>query len=234
MTLRRILSLGAPLLGAAAVGWLVQRWGYSVREQSREVARRPAAPDTPTPQGSGAPVQTEADGEGARFYRRYRVRVADSELSAESLFARIAEDVDAFVPDELARFERTRGTDGQIVPGDEFLVHIRAPWNGPVRVAEASATHFVLLTLEGHLEAGSIRFAARGARGGRLSFEIESWARSADAVVDLAYDTLGVAAEAQQATWTFFCKRVAEACGGQIVGEIEVLTERDADDEAAA
>ena len=226
MTLRRLISFGAPLLGAAAVGWLVQRWGYGVRERTRDVTHRPDPPSAPP---TGADVQTEADGTGARFYRRYRVRVDGSTLSPDELFGAIAEDINAFVPDELARFERTQGAPGRIAQGDEFVVHITAPWDGPVRVAEADATSFTLVTLDGHLEAGSIRFSADGARGGELRFAIESWARSADAVVDFAYDTLGVAREAQQAMWTFFCERVADRCGGAVLGEIEVLTEREAD-----
>ena len=228
MTLRRIVSLGAPLVGAAALLWGARRWGYGVRTTSRDVARRPDPPDAARAP-AGARVQTEADGAGPRFYRRYRVRVDDSALSPRELFAAIAADINAFVPVELARFERTRGADGALAVGDEFVVHITAPWDGPVRVIEAEPASFSLATLDGHLEAGTIRFSADGARGGRLRFEIESWARSADAVVDLAYDTLGVAREAQQAMWTFFCDRVAERCGGAQVGEVEVLTEREAD-----
>lgn len=225
MTLRRIASLGAPLLAAGALAALAARWGYRVRTATREVARRPPPPNVPQ---AGPDTQTEAEGTGPRFYRRYRVRVADSELSPRALLGRIAADLDAFVPQELARFEKTRGAAGRLEVGDEYLVHITSPWDGPVRVAETSQTHFVFATREGHMEAGLIRFSAEGARGAELRFEIESWARSADATVDLVYDKVGVARQAQQAMWTFFCDRVAEACGGRTLGEVEVLTEREA------
>ena len=33
---------------------------------------------------------------------------------------------------------------------------------------------------------------------------------------------------AQQAMWTFFCEQVAKRAGGEIEGEVEVLTEREA------
>ena len=226
MTLRRLLSLGAPLVAAGVLAALVRRWGFGVRETTREVARRPPPPDVPR---GAADDQPEAAGAGPRFFRRYRVRVADSALSPRALIARVARDINAFVPPELARFEKTAGAPGPLAAGDEYLVHITAPWDGPVRVAEAEPTRFVLTTREGHLEAGLIRFSAEGAAGGELRFQIESWARSADAVVDFVYDDLGVARQAQQAMWTFFCERVADACGGRAVGEIEVLTERESE-----
>ena len=231
MTLRRLLTLGAPLVAAGALAALARRWGYRVRTASHDVARRPPPPSVPR---GGPDDQSEDEGAGARFFRRYRVRVADSALSPRALVGQITQDLDAFVPAELARFEKTAGAPDGMAEGDEYLVHITSPWDGPVRVAEVGPAHFVLTTREGHLEAGLIRFSADGAAGGELRFQIESWARSADAVVDLAYDGLGVARQAQQAMWTFFCKRVAEACEGRIVGEIEVLTEREVPPEEAA
>ena len=87
------------------------------------------------------------------------------------------------------------------------------------------------------MEAGQITFSAgtRGGEPGALRFTIESWARSRDGWVHFAYDTLGLARKAQEAMWTFFCERAAEASGGTRVGEIAVLTERAPDpDEADA
>ena len=49
--------------------------------------------------------------------------------------------------------------------------------------------------------------------------------------LDVVYDDLGVAKKAQQALWTFFCERVADDCGGRRMGEVHVLTEREADDD---
>ena len=233
-----VLTSAALSAGAAAGLWLARRWGYGVREAERDVPRIEAPPEA-----DGPGLQTSDEGAGPRFHRRYRVRVARPTLSPEAVIAAIGEDVNAFVPEELARFEKTAGEPGALSPGDEFLVHINGPWDGPVRVVEVEPTRFVLATREGHMEAGQIEFRAEAApphapeasgdgadSGDDLVFTIESWARSRDALVDLVYDDLGVAKGAQQGMWTFFCRCVAERSGGEAVGEIEVLTEREAPD----
>ncbi len=133
------------------------------------------------------------------------------------------------MPDEIAVFEKTTGDDGVLAVGDEYDITIRSPWDGPVRVVEVGPTRFTLATLEGHMEAGQIRFEAaeHPTAPGALRFSIESWARSPTALVDLVYDGSGSPRQAQQAMWTFFCERVADDCGGQKMGDIRVLTERD-------
>lgn len=47
-----------------------------------------------------------------------------------------------------------RGLPGQ--PGDEFVVRMPGPWDGPVRVVRRDESSFRLATLDGHLEAGEI------------------------------------------------------------------------------
>lgn len=230
-----LLTPAALAVGGALGLWLYKRWGYPVHQVEIDVAHTPDPPPTAHPDPPGSkPIQDEEEGVGARFYRRYSVDVAHATLTPETLIARIQDDIQAFVPDEIATFERTKG-EGPLEVGDEYHITIRSPWDGPVRVVEAEPTHFVLATLEGHLEAGKIRFGAEPhpVEDGALRFTIESWARSRDGVVDFVYDGLGVAKGAQQAMWTFFCERVAEQCGGDRIGEVEVLTEREeAPDEA--
>lgn len=228
----RFLTPAALAAGSALGLWAWKRWGYPVRAESRDVAHvseGPAAPDVERP--GGAPIQHEEDGAGPRFHRRYRVDVAETTKSPRELMACIADDIQHYVPDEIATFHKSRGERGRLAVGDEYDIRIRSPWNGPVRVVEAEPTHFTLATLDGHLEAGQIRFRADAhpTEPGALRFTIESWARSRDRAVDLVYDDLGLAKEAQQAMWTFFCERVAEDCGGRRMGEIRVLTERERD-----
>ncbi|MFN3596253.1 MAG: DUF1990 family protein [Rubricoccaceae bacterium] len=212
--------------GAAAAAWLWARWGYRVRSHRRDVpfVRVPEeAPDEP----GRAPVQHVRDGRGPYFHRRYRVVADAPRLAPEALMQAVRADIQAFVPAELAVFEKTRGAPGGLAAGDEFVVRINSPWDGPVRVLEAGPAAFAFATLEGHMEAGQIRFAATTEEGsGALVFTIESYARSRDALVDLVYDKLPLAQAAQQAMWTFFCMRAAEASGGTVRGEVEVLTER--------
>ncbi len=70
-------------------------------------------------------------------------------------------------------------TEGRAAVGDEFVVRMPGPWDGPVRAVEVTPTSFRLATLTGHLEAGQIEFRAAD-DGGDLVFTIESWARSGD------------------------------------------------------
>ena len=98
--------------------------------------------------------------------------------------ARLQADPNAVAPTRFARFLKTRGEAGTMAVGDEYLVRMPGPWDGPVRVIAADATSFRLATLAGHLEAGQIEF--RASRGELLEFEIESWARSGDRVSNLA------------------------------------------------
>jgi hypothetical protein len=99
------------------------------------------------------------------------------------------------------------------------------PWDGPVRVVERTPVSFRLVTLEGHLEAGQIRFSARG-EDGMVVFEIESWARSAGLMVHLLYDRLRTAKEVQLHMWTSMLQRVAEMAGGRVTGGIDIHTRR--------
>ncbi|MVN74738.1 DUF1990 family protein [Hymenobacter sp. HMF4947] len=139
-------------------------------------------------------------------------------------------DVPRFAPGALADFEQTKGVPGALHVGDEFHIKILGPWNGSVRVTDVGPTSFELLTLEGHPEAGRIRFEAHqlDERPGELRFEINSVARSRDGLVAFAYDTLGGGKLMQEATWVEFCTRVAEASGGQALGPVTVETIRHA------
>ena len=76
------------------------------------------------------------------------------------------------------------------------------------------------MTLEGHPEAGRIRFEVHplDGRPDALRFEIHSLARSRDGLVAFAYDTWGAAGSMQEATWVEFCQRVGEAQRGPGAG----------------
>ena len=219
-----VFLLPPALATGAALGWWVyKRWGYPVDETETDVPHVEAPPEADGPE-----LQHADEGTGPRFHRVYRVRQSGADWTPEALIADIGRDIAPYVAPELASFERESGEEGALTPGDEFLVHINGPWNGPVRVVEVEPTRFRLATREGHMEAGQIEFRAETAENGDLVFTIESWARSRDAAVDVAYDGIGVAKEAQQAMWTFFCEQAAERAGGETVGEIEVRTEREA------
>ena len=110
--------------------------------------------------------------------------------------------------------------------GDEYVVRMPGPWDGPVRVVERNATGFRLITLEGHLEAGQIRFSAADGDDGRLVFAIESWARGGDRLSNLLYDRLRMSKEIQFHMWTSFLEGVLKLSGGTRDGGLRVHTRR--------
>ena len=171
--------------------------------------------------------QPASTGSGPLLERRYFIDVARAHRSPAQLMAEVKADLPRFSPEALADFKKKDGDDDLKV-GDEFSITILGPWNGCVRVTEVSATSFEFITLEGHPEAGRIRFGAhyRDEMPDVLRFEIRSSARSRDGLVAFAYDTIGGGKLLQEATWTEFCRRVAAASGGQAQGAVVVETFR--------
>jgi len=177
-------------------------------------------------------VQRPEDGVGPLFHRCYRTRIRDARLTAEDLLDRIAADPDCASPTEFASFVKLRGAEGEMRVGDEYRVRMAGPWDGPVRVAERTPASFRLVTLDGHLEAGQIRFSARQ-QDGLIVFEIESWARSAGPTVHLLYDRMRMAKEIQLHMWTSMLQRIAEVAGGRVTGGIDIHTRRVIEPETA-
>ena len=110
--------------------------------------------------------------------------------------------------------------------GDEFVVRMAAPWDGPVRVVAKGPDAFRMATLADHLEAGQIEFRAYRDDDGLLVFEIESWARSATKVVHYLYDKARMAKEIQLHMWTSTLEGVVRLSGGRMTGGIHIDTRR--------
>ena len=115
--------------------------------------------------------------------------------------------------------------------GDEYVVRMPGPWDGPVRVVGDRADAFRLATLQGHLEAGQIEFRAcsREDEDGRRSlvgFEIESWARSSGRWSDMLYQHVRMAKEIQLHMWISFLEGVTALSGGRMTGGIDIDTRR--------
>jgi hypothetical protein len=171
-------------------------------------------------------VQRPSDGSGPLFRRRYRVRIEGSRLSPEQLMAQMLREPNRAAPIEVAVFRKTRGGEGPLAVGDEFVVRMPGPWDGPVLVVDRTPTSFRFATLEGHLEAGQIEFRTSAGGGDAVCFEIESWARSGDRLAGLLYDRVRLAKEMQLHMWTHFCERAAKLAGGRIRGGIHIDTRR--------
>lgn len=214
-------------------GIALTSWDYMWRTtpmRRREVAAslEPPLPELLTypPELSAEAVQAHQDGSGPLFHRRYMTRIRESRLSAEELMQQLQADPNRVSPTKFARFQLVHGERGQLAVGDEFVVRMPGPWDGPVRVVDVGPRSFRLATLTGHLEAGQIEFrtGADGETG--LVFEIESWARSSSPVVNLLYHRLRMAKEVQAHMWISFLERVVQLAGGQMTGGIELDTER--------
>jgi hypothetical protein len=169
-------------------------------------------------------VQHPPGGVGALYHRVYRARIRETRMAPEDLVARVSADLDRVAPTEFARFIKVLGDDGKMAAGDEYLVRMPGPWDGPVRVIERTASSFRFVTLEGHLEAGQIRFSAQ--HDELLEFRIESWARAGDRLSNLLYEHLRMSKEVQLHMWTSVLERVAELAGGRLDGGVEIRTRR--------
>ena len=180
----------------------------------------------PLPEGiDRAGVQGPPDGVGPLFHRRYVVRVREPRLRAPEVMRLVQEDPDVPAPREFATFRKACGEDGRMRAGDEYVVRMAGPWDGPVRVVDVTETSFRLVTLDGHLEAGQIEFTAAD-REGEVEFRIESWARSGDRLSNLLYTHVRMAKEVQFHMWTSYLERIVELAGGRMAGGIHAETRR--------
>ncbi len=210
-------------------GVTLTSWNYLWRTTPMRRHELPGSPaeDAPPPLPAGVDlddVQRPEDGVGALFHRRYRTRIRGSRLTAADVVEAVRSDLNAVAPTEFARFQKVLGAEAHMDVGDEYVVRMPGPWDGPVRVVEVTPTSFRLATLRGHLEAGQIAFSA--ANGEQLVFSIESWARSADRLCDVLYDRLRMAKEVQLHMWISFLEQVVRLSGGRMTGGVEIETRR--------
>jgi hypothetical protein len=223
--MRRVITSARWPLGIALTAWNYM-WRTTVIHR-REVAGT-WPDDGPPPVGTAvsmAGVQRPEDGAGPLFRRRYTARICDAEIGADELMRRVQADPNVVVAGRVAHFEKVRGDAGALRVGDEFVVRMPGPWDGPIRVVEATPRSFRFATLAGHLEAGQIEWRA-GADDGCLRFEIESWARAGDPLSHALHDRLRMAKEVQLYMWTSVLERTARHAGGRLTGGVEIETRR--------
>jgi uncharacterized protein (UPF0548 family) len=225
-----LLGTAIVSLGAALTYW----WWRKERSDTQfvkidvvkmEDIEKPILPDN---LHNDPAVQHIIDGEGALFHRRYSVDILHPKVDAEGLMDAIKANLNHFTPKLMAYFEKTKGAEDRFELGDEYFIHITGPWNGPVRTVDITPTSFAFITLEGHLEAGQIHFQVipHPSIDGALRFRILSWARSADRLVEFAYDFAEVVQNAQGNMWRDFCRRVVDYSGGEQLGRLQVITQR--------
>jgi hypothetical protein len=171
-----------------------------------------------------AEVLAPSAGAGPLFHRRYSTRIRATELAADELMSELKANLNRAAPTKFARFQKVLGENHAMAIGDEYVVRMPGPWDGPVRVVAADAGAFRLVTLSGHLESGQIEFRVRS--GELITFEIESWARSSDRLSNLLYHHLRMAKEVQLHMWISFLEGVVSISGGRMTGGIEIDTRR--------
>jgi uncharacterized protein (UPF0548 family) len=168
-------------------------------------------------------LQLVEEGVGPLFHRIYRTRIVGSGVGPEELMARMTTDLDRVAPSEFASFQRVGEESDDLALGDEYVVRMPGPWDGPVRVVALDAGSFSLATLPGHLEAGQIEFRARSDYRS-VWVEIESWARSGDRLGDFLYDHLRISKEVQLHMWASVLRQMVELTEGAMEGGIVITT----------
>jgi hypothetical protein len=210
--------------GAALASW---RYMWSTTPMHRWVMTGSWEEDAPPPLPAGfdhPELQSWEDGVGPLLHRIYRTRFTASPMSARELIAELVEDMDKVAPTEFATFQKLEG-EGPMSEGEEYVVRMPGPWDGPVAVVAVGENSFRLATLEGHLEAGQIEYRARKDHRG-VVFEIESWARSGDRLSDLLYTHVQISREVQLHMWSSVLRNVVKLAGGKMDGGIVITTRR--------
>jgi hypothetical protein len=223
---RRATTAARWPLGVLKTGW-DYLWRTTPMHRSEQPGAVPAdAPPPLPPDTDHGDVQGVEDGVGPLMHRSFLVHVRGAQLTARELIATFAGRPNRAAPTALASFVKIHGEEGELRVGDEFTVRMPGPWDGPVRAVEVAPTHFSFVTLDGHLEAGRIRFEARDLAPGRLEVRIEAWARGGDRLSNLLFDRLRVNKEVQLHMWTSVLERLTRLSGGRRDGPIDIRTRR--------
>jgi hypothetical protein len=212
------------LLGTGVMAWSYLREPVPIRRaevRGDDDDLAPAVPEELLDDRS----QPAESGHGPLYHRRFRVMIDDARVDARELMTTVSGDLTRLLPGEVAAVSPRTESRAMPGPGDEFLVRMPGPWDGPVRVVLRDETRLRLATLTGHLEAGQIEFRASDEDGG-LCFAIETWARPGTRLVRLLYADLRLAKEMQLYMWVRACEAAAELAGGRVRDGVDVLTRR--------
>jgi len=210
-----------------AVGMGLISWRYLwATTPLHRTEQRGGEPELPPPlpgQLAREDLQPWQHGVGPMFHRLFRVRIRDSDKDAAGLMHTVIGDLGSLVPSEVVHVHEGSASNRRLRPGDEIVVDMPGPWNGPVRVVEAESTRLHLATMRGHLEAGQIEFRSYDDPP-HLVFEVEAWARPATRIVHLLYSQLRLAKEIQLNMWVRFCLAAAAEAGGRAHGGVQIRT----------
>src|SRR4051812_43516473 len=121
-------------------GVLLTSWHYMWRttpfHRSETIGSRPEDEPPALPaRVSREEIQDPSVGAGPLFHRVYRARIG-GDWSPEAVMTEITGDLDRVAPSEFASFNKVLGAEGAMAVGDEYVVRMPGPWDGPVRVVE--------------------------------------------------------------------------------------------------
>jgi hypothetical protein len=221
-------EIGTTLTWPAGVMWTAWHYIWRILPVWRSETAGTLAEDGPPPLPAGVStedLQVPDHGSGPLFHRLYTGVIADGTVMAADLIARVKRNPNVVSPSRLARFKKTRGSEDRMEVGDEFVVRMPGPWDGPVRVLDTAPTSFRFGTLRRHIEAGQIEWRAREEQD-TLHFAVESWSRAGDRVSAILHDRLRMAKEVQLYMWTSIVARVAREANGRLVNGVTVRTRR--------
>lgn len=222
----RALSLvGRWCLGTGLVSWryLWETTPLHRTEEAGDPLDPADAPPALAPEVAGEPLLRAEDGYGPLYHRRFTVRVAGPRLQAQDVLGRVQRDFKKFVPSEVVDVHTQPLGPRGLEVGDELLVEMPGPWNGPVRVVRRTPTSLRLATLRDHLEAGQVEFRARD-DADELTFDIELWARSSTRLTHVLYSRLRLSKEVQLNMWVRYCLAVVGFSGGRLVDGVRIGT----------
>jgi hypothetical protein len=191
-------SVGMPL---ATVRFLSRRTPL----EDRAVPFAPADPDEPP-----------------TVRRRYRARAERPRLPARKVAAVVVNDPNVVLPVEVMRFSPGGAVAGALREGQDRLIRMAGPWNGPVRVLEAGETGFRLAGLRGGAQRGEVAYRVRD-DDGALELEVGITQRSASRLYDIAY-RLGIARRIERHTWAYVIERSAQLAGARPPEKVLVET----------
>lgn len=176
------------------------------------------------------PIQLAPEGSGPLLQRDYVIVLDGSPCSPEDAIERLRSDFPRFSPETLARFSQPAGTPLHV--GDVMTINMRGYGCCEVEVMDIRPRCISLRTIRGHVEAGRISFGAYRDEAGRLVCRIRSRARSGNPLLAIGHALLGK--HLQTRIWCTFLERLAESCGGKMLGGVLTETEPVTDSAADA
>lgn len=167
----------------------------------------------PLSESSEAAQRGGDQGVGPEIHRLYSAFARNPALSAERVLSVIAMDPNVVAPWEVLRFDKTHGEAGGLREGDELLVRMAGPWNGPVKVNRRWDQGFRLVSTRGHPQVGEVELRMRDEDGG-IAMEIQTRERAAGFAFHVM-QRVGLIRRMEAYAWCEMLENAAQLAGGR-------------------